>query len=86
MIGLRAHGCREFGVLGTSYGGWIGALLAMVESDFRFVALMAPLVNIEHAIWENPASFVMRRELRRAKIEPQEEGAPILRVAQNRSA
>lgn len=71
MSALRTHGCREFGVLGTSYGGWIGALLAMVESDFRFVALMAPIVNIEHAIWENPASFVMRRELRRAKIEPQ---------------
>lgn len=70
MAALRAHGGREFGVLATSYGGWIGALLAMVEPDFRFVALMAPIVNIEHAIWKNPASFVMRRELRRAKIEP----------------
>ena len=71
LIGaLRARGCREFGVLGTSYGGWIGALLAMVERDFRFVALMAPIVNVEHAVWQNPGSAFMRRELRRAKIDP----------------
>jgi 1-acyl-sn-glycerol-3-phosphate acyltransferase len=70
MVALRERGCGEFGILGTSYGGWIGALLAMVERDFRFVALMAPIVNVEHAIWESPASAFIRRELRRAKIEP----------------
>jgi 1-acyl-sn-glycerol-3-phosphate acyltransferase len=70
MVALRERGGGEFGILGTSYGGWIGALLAMVERDFRFVALMAPIVNVEHAIWESPASAFMRRELRRAKIEP----------------
>jgi len=70
MVALRERGGAEFGILGTSYGGWIGALLAMVERDLRFVALMAPIVNVEHAIWESPASAFMRRELRRAKIEP----------------
>jgi len=70
MATLRERGCQEFGVLGTSYGGWIGALLAMVERDFRFVALMAPIVNVEHAIWESPAARFMRRELRRVNIEP----------------
>src|SRR5213596_3557708 len=70
MSALRKRGCQEFGVLGTSYGGWIGALLAMVERDFRFVALMAPIVNVEHAIWESPAARFMRRELRRANIDP----------------
>src|SRR6266404_6003638 len=70
MAALRKHGCQEFGVLGTSYGGWIGALLAMVERDFRFVALMAPVVNVEHAIWKSPAARFMRRELRRANIDP----------------
>jgi pimeloyl-ACP methyl ester carboxylesterase len=70
MTALRERGCQEFGVLGTSYGGWIGALLAMVERDFRFVALMAPIVNVEHAIWESPATRFMQRELRRANIEP----------------
>jgi 1-acyl-sn-glycerol-3-phosphate acyltransferase len=69
MAALRERNCHEFGLLGTSYGGWIGALLAVVEQDFRFVALMAPIVNVEHAIWENPAAWFMRRELRRANIE-----------------
>ncbi len=68
---LREQGCSEFGILGTSYGGWIGALLAMVERDLRFVALMCPIVNVEHAIWQNPGTAFMRRELRRAKIAPE---------------
>jgi len=72
LIGaLRDHGYGEFGILGTSYGGWIGALLAMVERDLRFVALMCPIVNVEHAIWQNPGTAFMRRELRRAKIAPE---------------
>ncbi len=66
---LRAHGCREFGVLATSYGGWIGALLTLVESDFRFVALMSPIVNVEQAIWQSPAARRVRRELLLANIE-----------------
>jgi pimeloyl-ACP methyl ester carboxylesterase len=70
MATLRERGCEEFGLLGTSYGGWIGALVAMVERDFRFVALMAPIVNVEHAIWRSPAARFMRRELRRANIDP----------------
>ena len=68
---LRESGCTGFGILGTSYGGWIGGLLAMVERDFRFVALMCPIVNVEHAIWENPGTAFMRRELRRANIAPE---------------
>ncbi len=66
---LRGHGCREFGVLATSYGGWIGALLTLVESDFRFVALMSPIVNVEQAIWHSPAARRIRRELVQANIE-----------------
>jgi pimeloyl-ACP methyl ester carboxylesterase len=69
MEALTAHGCREFGVLATSYGGWIGALLTLVESDFRFVALMSPIVNVEHAIWQSPAARRVRRELCQANIE-----------------
>jgi 1-acyl-sn-glycerol-3-phosphate acyltransferase len=69
MESLRKHGCTDFGVLATSYGGWIGALLTLVESDFRFVALMAPIVNVEHAIWQSPAARRVRRELVQAKIE-----------------
>ena len=69
MALLREHGCSEFGVLATSYGGWIGALLTLVESDFRFVALMSPIVNIEQAIWQSPAARRIRRELVQANIE-----------------
>jgi len=69
MESLREHGCREFGVLATSYGGWIGALLTLVESNFRFVALMSPIVNIEHAIWHSPAARRIRRELVQANVE-----------------
>jgi 1-acyl-sn-glycerol-3-phosphate acyltransferase len=69
MESLREHGCQEFGVLATSYGGWVGALLTLVESDFRFVALMAPIVNVDHAIWHSPAARRMRRELVQANVE-----------------
>jgi hypothetical protein len=69
MESLRGHGCHEFGVLATSYGGWIGALLTLVEKDFRFVALMSPIVNIEQAIWQSPAARRIRRELVQANIE-----------------
>jgi pimeloyl-ACP methyl ester carboxylesterase len=70
MSALRERGCREFAVLATSYGGWIGALLTLVESDFRFVALMSPIVNVEHAIWQSPAARRIRCELLHANIEP----------------
>jgi pimeloyl-ACP methyl ester carboxylesterase len=69
MQSLREHGCRDFGVLATSYGGWIGALLTLVETDFRFVALMAPIVNVEHAIWRSPAARRLRRELLQVNVE-----------------
>ncbi len=67
---LRARGCREFGLLGTSYGGWTGALLSFLEKDFRFLALIQPIVNVEHAIWGNPGSASMRRLLRTQGIHP----------------
>jgi hypothetical protein len=69
MESLRGYGCHEFGVLATSYGGWIGALLTLVESDFRFVALMSPIVNVDHAIWHSPAARRLRRELVQANVE-----------------
>lgn len=65
---LRTHGCREFGVLATSYGAWIGSLLAAVERDFRFLALMAPIVDVSHAMWNTAAGWHVRRELRNAGI------------------
>jgi pimeloyl-ACP methyl ester carboxylesterase len=70
MAWLRQRGVSEFGVWGCSYGGWIGALLASVERDFRFVALIEPIVNVDHAIWHSLTGLAMRRELHRIGIEP----------------
>ena len=54
---FRVNGCQDFGVIGTSYGGWVGALVSFLERDFRFVTLLQPIADVEHAIWESPASF-----------------------------
>lgn len=68
MAWLREHGCREFGLWACSYGGWMGALLASVESDFRWLALIEPITDLHHAIWESPAGVAVRRELTRAGL------------------
>jgi len=70
MAWLRGKGVGEFGLWGCSYGGWIGALLASVEKDFRFVALLEPIVDVDHAIWQSPTGTALRRELHRVGIEP----------------
>lgn len=61
MAFLRGRGCPEIGVLGTSYGGWAASLLTFIEPDFRFVALIQPIIDVEHAIWDNPISTSLRR-------------------------
>ena len=66
---LRENGCRDFGVIGTSYGGWVGALLSFLEREFRFVTLLQPIADIEHAIWESPASLMISKALLAAGIE-----------------
>ncbi|MGZ5003044.1 MAG: alpha/beta fold hydrolase, partial [Chthoniobacterales bacterium] len=66
---LRAEGSSDFGLLGTSYGGWIAAVLALVEPELRFIALLAPMVNIIHALYEGPTSWVIRGQLARAGLE-----------------
>ena len=68
---LRGQGVGEFGLWACSYGGWIGALLASVERDFRFVALIEPIVDVGHAIWQSPTGFALRRELHRIGVEPE---------------
>jgi pimeloyl-ACP methyl ester carboxylesterase len=67
---LRTNGCPEFGMIGTSYGGWVGALVSFLEKEFRFVTLLQPIADIEHAIWESPAAFMIRKTLLAAKIHP----------------
>jgi len=68
MEWLRGQGSSRFGLWATSYGAWIGSLLASVERGFEFITLMTPIVNVEHTIWKSSASVSMRRHLRRAGI------------------
>ncbi|GAB4164996.1 MAG: hypothetical protein Fur0032_01410 [Terrimicrobiaceae bacterium] len=67
---LRARGAKNIGILGTSYGGWTGALTSFLEPDFRFLALVQPIADVETAIWENPGAATMRRQLRARGITP----------------
>jgi pimeloyl-ACP methyl ester carboxylesterase len=66
---LRENGCPDFGMIGTSYGGWVGALVSFMEREFRFVTLLQPIADIEHAIWESPASSTIRKTLKAAGVE-----------------
>ncbi|MDD5200972.1 MAG: hypothetical protein PHC88_14355 [Terrimicrobiaceae bacterium] len=67
---LRAQGCADLGLIGTSYGGWAASLLSFVEPDFRFITLIQPIIDIEHAIWECPAAASIRRILAGRGIGP----------------
>jgi pimeloyl-ACP methyl ester carboxylesterase len=66
---LRRRGCREFAIYGTSYGAWTGAILASIEPDISLIALLQPIADVEHAIWESPAGATLRRLLVRNGID-----------------
>lgn len=68
MAWLRVRGCREFGIFGTSYGAWTGALLASLETDISFLALLQPIADVEHAIWKSPAGITIRHLLKKNGI------------------
>ena len=65
---FRSNGVTEFGLVGASYGGWVGSLTASLEPDLRFLALLAPMANAEHAVFDGPTSRTIRRQLRRNGI------------------
>jgi pimeloyl-ACP methyl ester carboxylesterase len=65
----RARGCRRFGLIATSYGGWIGALLSFVEADFEFITLLQPIADLEQAIWDSPAGSAIRARLIKAGVK-----------------
>lgn len=68
---LRARGSTAVGLLATSYGGWVGALVALLEPRLRFVVLLAPMVNTSYALYEGPTSWTIRRQLARAGLMPE---------------
>ncbi|HEY3662752.1 MAG TPA: alpha/beta hydrolase family protein [Chthoniobacterales bacterium] len=68
---LRTEGCGRVGLLATSYGGWVAALVASLEPDLHFLALLAPMANIGYALFEGPTSWAIRGQLSRAGLERQ---------------
>src|ERR1700751_3198554 len=67
---FRTKGADHFGLIATSYGGWIGSVLLSLEEDFEFAALLQPDVDIEEAIWKRPAALAIRSRLRRHLTRP----------------
>ena len=67
---FRTRGVDRFGLIATSYSGWIGSILLSLEEDFQFAALLQPLVDIEEAIWTSPAAVAIRSRLRQHLIAP----------------
>ena len=69
---LRRKGGNLFGAWGTSYGGWIMALLACFEPLLQRLVLVEPILNIDNAIWKAPSSVAVRAALRKVGITPQD--------------
>lgn len=68
---LRRRGAPEVGCWATSYGGWLASLLCVVEEGLSTAWLIEPLVDIEHSIWNSPATRTLRWQLGRRGIQPE---------------
>jgi hypothetical protein len=69
---LARKGGGLFGAWGTSYGGWIMALLGCFEPLLQRLVLVEPILNVENAIWRAPSSVTVRRALRRVGLTPED--------------
>jgi pimeloyl-ACP methyl ester carboxylesterase len=69
---LARKGGKLFGGWGTSYGGWIMALLGCFEPLLQRLILVEPILNIENAIWRAPSSIMLRANLRRVGLTPED--------------
>ncbi len=65
---LRERGCPHVGLWGTSYGGWIAAMLSVLEPNISTAWLLEPIVDVDFAVWESPATWTLRRQLLRRGI------------------
>lgn len=65
---LKKKGVPHIGLWGTSYGGWIASLLAVLESSVSTAWLLEPIVDIDWAIWESPATRTLQKQLARRGI------------------
>jgi len=71
---LRRKGGQLFGGWGTSYGGWMMALLGCFEPLLQRLILVEPILNIDNAIWKAPSSDSMRAALRGVGLGPDDTG------------
>lgn len=62
--GLREAGAPEVGCWATSYGGWMAALLGVVEPALSTLWLVEPIADVEHAVWQSPATRTLRKQLK----------------------
>ncbi len=69
---LRRKGGQVFGAWGTSYGGWIMALLACHEPLLQRLIMVEPILNVDHAIWKAPSSVTVRAALRKIGLTPED--------------
>ena len=69
---LRKKGGRLFGAWGTSYGGWIMALLGCFEPLLQRLILVEPILDVDNAIWRSPSSVSIRSALRRIGLGPED--------------
>ncbi len=76
---LRQLGGKLFGAWGTSYGGWIMAQTACVDPLLQRLILVEPILNVDTAIWESPASVTVRSHMRKYGIR-REDLLPHLRL------
>lgn len=67
---LHKKGGQLFGGWGTSYGGWMMALLGCFEPLLQRMVLVEPILNIDNAIWRAPSSVSLRAGLRRVGLGP----------------
>jgi pimeloyl-ACP methyl ester carboxylesterase len=68
---LHAAGSPALGVMGMSFGGYAGALLATLEARLQFAALVVPLAHLEPRSWSDTAASVehgVERERERAAL------------------
>lgn len=72
---LRKKGGSLFGGWGTSYGGWIMALLGCFEPLLQRLILVEPILHIDNAIWRAPSSVSLRAGLRRVGLGPEDTAA-----------
>jgi pimeloyl-ACP methyl ester carboxylesterase len=75
---IEGQGCGRVGVWGKSYGGWIGAILAMMEERIQRAILVKPFLSLESII-QNFATDNARHRVSPSSITIEESSLPLAR-------